>query len=152
MELSMMGFGRMISSMDTELKNGQMGPFTREAITKVRSMELGILLGLIEVNIQENFEIIACMVMEFMCEMMEDDMMAIEKTIKWMETAFLHGQMEENIRESTHMIKSKAMVYLSGQMGKNMRGSEKMESNMVRECILLQKMKRLRTSGEKAKG
>lgn len=88
----------MISNMDTEKKNGQMGPNTKEIIQMERKKAKESLHGLTGLPMKVISKT-AQMVMEFIYGLTSDDLRANGKTTKCMGGACFTGLMDENLKE-----------------------------------------------------
>ena len=61
--------------------------------------------------------------------------------VNFMEKVFIHGLMVEDTRENMRMIKSTDMDHIIGLMANAMKDIGKMENNMVKLDLLIQKVK-----------
>lgn len=76
-----MGFGRKISSMDSEKMNGQMGVIIKVSIVMETKKDMESINGVIETGMLENGWKISLMVSDFSLGMMSESILGSGRTI-----------------------------------------------------------------------
>jgi len=141
MAKNMKDFGRMINKKEQEKKNLKMDLSMKVSLRMEKNVVRAIIngptaqhfldIGLI-IILKEKVNING-QIREFIKENGE--------ITSFMEKVFIHGLMVEDTRENMRMIKSTDMDHIIGLMANAMKDIGKMENNMVKLDLLIQKVK-----------
>ena len=114
--LSMKAIGRKTNRTEMELSLGQMELRMRENISKERNADSENSNGLMALFTKVNSLIIISMAKAFIPGETNVNILAIGKTIKWMDKEYSLGLTRGSIRASIGMIKRMAMEYSNGNL------------------------------------
>lgn len=152
MEHSTLEIGKKIDNMVTESNNGQMGHITKATTNMAKNTELATSAGLMGLVTLGSFTITISMGRVFTLGKMVGNMKVNGEQTECMAKVHSHGLMEGSLLVNMLMTKRKDMESLFGLMEGVIGENGLMESNMVKEHMLLQVARRSMGSGEMAKG
>lgn len=136
MELLMMAIGKTIYSMEWELKDGLMGLYIRDSISKAKSMGMDFTNGMMDHNTRVSGMRTKSQAWEFIPGLMEGHSRESGKTTIWKAMDDTPGEMVVCLMESTEKIKSMAMEFTNGLTGESIKEIGLLESNMDLVSIL----------------
>jgi len=101
MALDIKDSGKRISSMEKDLRHGQMALVTRVNMLREKNMVRANSHGLMEAHMKESLLRTTLKDRESICGQMEEFTTGNGKIIRWKEEAFSHGLMAGNTKGST---------------------------------------------------
>jgi len=136
MERLMMAIGKTIYSTEWELKDGLMGLFIRDSISKAKSMGMDFTNGMMDHNTRVSGMRTKSQAWEFIPGLMVGHSRESGKTTIWKAMDDTPGEMVVCLMESTEKTKSMVMEFTNGLTGESIKEIGRLESNMDLESIL----------------
>ena len=121
--------------MEWEWKYGLMEPDTKDIIVMAKNMGKANFFGLMDLHMKVNLSKIILKEKALINGLMEEFILEIGKTIRWMVRVYLLGKMVESMKENIKKIKSMDMEFLNGLMEEFIKDFGNMEDNMEKEFI-----------------